>query len=184
MTTVKAPLDAPDDFVAARVPAERHGCRQPRRRDRRGALRAGSDRAVASTSRPSSACGSTASTWTSPTTARRPTSRATMAWCRRAWASIYKPIEPRLHLRQLQPVLPAARRRAAVVAVADEPGARSRGVPQLRGRREVGRRPGVLAFTAALYRLDREQRRRARSGRSDAVPPRRCAAHRRGSSSG
>ena len=42
-----------------------------------------------------------------------------------------------------------------VVAVADQPGARSRGVPQLRGRREVGRHGAAWRFTAAVYRLDR-----------------------------
>ena len=43
-------------------------------------------------------------------------------------------------LRELQPDLPAARRRTALIVVADESGARSGGVPQLRSRREVGRR--------------------------------------------
>ena len=51
---------------------------------------------------------------------------------------IYKPIVPLSRVWQLQPDLPAARRRTAVVAVAHESGARSRRVPQLRSRREVG----------------------------------------------
>ena len=47
-------------------------------------------------------------------------------------------------LRQLQPHLPAARRRTALVVVTDESGARSRGVPKLRSRSEVGCRAVVL----------------------------------------
>ena len=56
-----------------------------------------------------------------------------------------------------------------VVAVADQPGARPRGVQELRSRREVGRRVPALAFTAAAVSAGPRQRRRARSRRPDAA---------------
>ncbi len=131
--TISLPLD---------VPPERDRRRQPRRRDRRRGLRAGSDRAhrhAPGGRRP--AVRQLRGRLT--TTAPRPTSAATTASCRRARADLQAD-RAAVALRQLQPVLPAAGRRAAVVAVAHQPGARSRGVPQLRGRRQVGRPAGAL----------------------------------------
>ena len=64
-------------------------------------------------------------------------------------------------LRQLHALLPAAGRRAALLAVADQPGARPRGVQQLRARREMGRRPASGHGRGLPPRP--QQRRRARS---------------------
>ena len=79
-------------------------------------------------------------------------------------------------VRQLQPDLPAAGRRTTVVAVADESGARSRGVPQLRSRREVGRRSLLLVHGGAVPPRSR-QRHRSRSQRSGELDPGRRAAN-------
>ena len=139
VTTVEAPLSDPHDLAAPRVPAERDRRGQPRCRQRRGLLRAGPVGASASGCRRSSGCATTASRSTSRTTARRPTSRATTATSRRGSPSCYKPMEPvSLYASYSVSFLPRAGEQLSSLSL-DEPGARSRGVQELRGRREVGR---------------------------------------------
>ena len=106
------------------------------------------------TRRRSSACGTTTSAWTSTTTARVSTFATIDRLVSPRAGLIVKPAEAGLPLRELLARLRAARRRAARVALAHQPGARARAVPNYEVGAKWDARPG-LAFTTAVYRLDR-----------------------------
>ena len=177
VTTFNAPLASPTISLPVDVSPERHGCRQPGRDDDRVGLRAGSGGAFGarrSRRRPALRqlqCGRhEQSDRDGLQQRRRPGVAAPRVDLQADSAAVA--------LRQLQPDLPAARRRTALVVVADESGARSGGVPELRSRREVGRGAVVLVHGRAVPPGPR-QRHRARSERSDGLDSGRRAAHER-----
>ena len=107
--------------------------------ERGGRLRPGSDRAVARTSRCSPACASTGSTSRTTTTATATRWTAPTISSRRAPASSQAD-RAGVGLRQLQRVVSSELGRSVLVADGDHRAGQAGAVPQLRGRREVGRR--------------------------------------------
>ena len=128
---------------AGDVPAERHRCRQPCRRQGGGGLRAGSDRAVA----PRPARGRPALRSLRPHLPQQP-QRRHAGPSRQPRLATRRPRlqadRAGLGLRQLQRVVSSRLRRSVLLADGDHPAAQAGEVQQLRGRREVGRVAGLL----------------------------------------
>ena len=153
------PYADPDHQHARDLPTERHRRRQPSQDERGRRLRPGPDRAGRPSCSFSVVCASTASTSPTTTTATATPWAASDNLVSPRAGIVYKPVRPRVGVRQLHRLLPAELGRPVLVAHHHH---RAGEAGEVRRTTRSGvkwePRAGV-ALTAALYRLDRTNTR-------------------------